>query len=404
MAARSLPRLLAAAALPLAVAGTVAGSLTLSSSSASAEGHGSALTSPSAPQPGEVGALGDAATLDASGQTPPADAVTIARTPSGHGYWIADANGGVFSYGDATFYGSLATEHLRRPIVGMAGTPDGRGYWLVASDGGIFSFGDAGFYGSTGSENLNRPIVGMAATPSGHGYWLVASDGGIFTFGDAAFYGSTGGESLNQPIVGIAATPRGQGYWLAAADGGIFSFGDAPFKGSMPGHGIVTQGVTSIASAPQGNGYWLAQRDGSIFAFGDAPYVGAVRSEPSGAAVVALAASTDGHGYWELTGPDSSASLSAASISSGTPLGNFVITCYDLRGTTASGAPAGPGVVAVDPGVIPLGSHIAIDGMGQWTALDTGGAIRGRRLDIWEPSSGACASWGVQARAVTLVS
>ncbi|HEX5266199.1 MAG TPA: hypothetical protein VFW24_05455, partial [Acidimicrobiales bacterium] len=40
--------------------------------------------------------------------------------------------------------------------------PDGRGYWLVASDGGIFSFGDATFHGSTGAMRLNKPVVGMA--------------------------------------------------------------------------------------------------------------------------------------------------------------------------------------------------------------------------------------------------
>ena len=67
-----------------------------------------------------------------------------------------------------------------------------RGYWLVAADGGIFTFGDAPFYGSTGGLRLNQPIVGMAATPDGGGYWLVAKDGGIFTFGDAGFYGSAG--------------------------------------------------------------------------------------------------------------------------------------------------------------------------------------------------------------------
>ncbi len=121
---------------------------------------------------------------------------------------------------------------LNRPIVGMAATPDGKGYWLAASDGGIFTFGDASFYGSTGGMQLNRPIVGMAATPDGKGYWLVASDGGIFTFGDASFYGSTGGMQLNRPIVGMAATPDGKGYWLVASDGGIFTFGDASFYGS----------------------------------------------------------------------------------------------------------------------------------------------------------------------------
>ncbi len=45
--------------------------------------------------------------------------------------------------------------------------PTGGGYWLVAADGGIFSFGDAQFYGSTGAIHLNQPIVGMAATPDG---------------------------------------------------------------------------------------------------------------------------------------------------------------------------------------------------------------------------------------------
>ncbi len=79
---------------------------------------------------------------------------------------------------------------LNKPIVGMATTGDGKGYWLVASDGGIFSFGDALFYGSTGAMTLNKPIVGMATTGDGKGYWLVASDGGIFSFGDAVFYGA----------------------------------------------------------------------------------------------------------------------------------------------------------------------------------------------------------------------
>ena len=83
-------------------------------------------------------------------------------------------------------------------------SPDGKGYWLVASDGGVFSFGDASFYGSTGGMTLNKPIVAAMATPDGKGYWLVASDGGVFSFGDASFYGSTGGMTLNKPIVGVA--------------------------------------------------------------------------------------------------------------------------------------------------------------------------------------------------------
>jgi hypothetical protein len=44
----------------------------------------------------------------------------------------------------------------------MASTPDGLGYWEVASDGGIFSFGDAKFYGSMGGKTISKPIVGTA--------------------------------------------------------------------------------------------------------------------------------------------------------------------------------------------------------------------------------------------------
>ena len=133
-------------------------------------------------------------------------------------------------------------------MVGMAATPTGRGYWMVASDGGIFSFGDAQFFGSMGGQPLNQPVVGMAATPTGYGYWMVASDGGIFSFGDAQFYGSMGGQRPQPADRGhgrahpqeasptkpgttptpVAASP---GYWLVASDGGIFSF-DTPFFGS----------------------------------------------------------------------------------------------------------------------------------------------------------------------------
>ena len=49
-----------------------------------------------------------------------------------------------------------------KPIVGMLATVDGAGYWEVAADGGLFSFGDAVFLGSMGGKPLNKPIGGMA--------------------------------------------------------------------------------------------------------------------------------------------------------------------------------------------------------------------------------------------------
>jgi hypothetical protein len=126
---------------------------------------------------------------------------------------------------------SSSSSHVNKPIVGMAATSDGGGYWLVASDGGVFTFGDAKFYGSTGGMVINKPIVGMAATSDGGGYWLVASDGGVFTFGDAKFYGSTASLHLSSPIVGMAGLPSGGGYWLTAGDGGVFT-ANTPFYGS----------------------------------------------------------------------------------------------------------------------------------------------------------------------------
>ena len=168
----------------------------------------------------------------ATGSSGPSSAVAIAATPDGGGYWVASSTGGVYPFGDAHSYGSMAGTALNAPVVGMAATPSGQGYWLVASDGGIFSFGNASFFGSTGGLRLNAPIVGMAATPTGRGYWLVAADGGIFSYGDASFFGSTGSIQLNEPIDGMAAGPGGGGYWLVAADGGIFNFGSAAFDGS----------------------------------------------------------------------------------------------------------------------------------------------------------------------------
>jgi hypothetical protein len=195
--------------------------------------------------------------------------VGMRTTPEGGGYWMVGSDGGVFSSGDAGFYGSTGNLHLNKPVVGMAATPDGGGYWFVASDGGIFAYGDAQFYGSMGGKPLNKPIVGMATTPSGNGYWLVASDGGIFAYGDAQFFGSTGSIHLNQAIVGMSPTPSGHGYWFVAADGGIFAYGDAQFFGSATNVSSDSP-VAGMASTYSGNGYWIAMSDGDVFQYGDA--------------------------------------------------------------------------------------------------------------------------------------
>ena len=228
--------------------------------------------------------------------------VGMASTPDGHGYWLVAADGGVFRFGDAGFFGSLGAVHLNQPVVGMASTPDGHGYWLVAADGGVFRFGDAGFFGSLGAVHLNQPVVGMASTPDGHGYWLVAADGGVFRFGDAGFFGSLGAVRLNKPVVGMASTPDGHGYWLVAADGGVFRFGDAGFFGSL-GAVRLNKSVVGMALTPDGNGYWLVAADGGVFRFGDAGFFGSLGAVHLNGPIVGMDSSADGHGYW-LAGSD----------------------------------------------------------------------------------------------------
>ena len=53
-------------------------------------------------------------------------------------------------------------------------------------DGGIFTFGDAPFYGSLPCRGVKvSDVVGMARTPNGTGYWIARSNGQVFAFGQA---------------------------------------------------------------------------------------------------------------------------------------------------------------------------------------------------------------------------
>jgi 3D (Asp-Asp-Asp) domain-containing protein len=74
-------------------------------------------------------------------------------------------------------------------------------------------------------------------------------------------------------------------------------------------------------------------------------------------------------------------------------------TGYCLKGTTATGLPVGPGIVAVDPTVIPLGTRMTIPGYGEGVAADTGSAIKGARIDVWISSCAQAAAFG---RTVTI--
>jgi 3D (Asp-Asp-Asp) domain-containing protein len=58
--------------------------------------------------------------------------------------------------------------------------------------------------------------------------------------------------------------------------------------------------------------------------------------------------------------------------------------CSKSDGITKSGTKAMPGhTLAVDPNIIPLGTKVYIEGLGIYTAEDTGSAIKGNRIDIF---------------------
>jgi hypothetical protein len=152
------------------------------------------------------------------------------------GYWLVASDGGVFSYGDAAFFGSRGGQPSTSPSSAWRPRPTAAatGWWppTAASSATATprSTAPAAASRSTSPSSawrharrrrllagglrrrrvqlrrrrllrlprrqpLNKPIVGMASDPNGAGYWLVASDGGIFNYGDAAFFGSTGASS-----------------------------------------------------------------------------------------------------------------------------------------------------------------------------------------------------------------
>ncbi len=148
----------------------------------------------------------------------------------------------VTAHGAAPALPAGAGMDLAQPLVGIAATPTGRGYWLAAADGGIFSFGDAPFLGAAAGLRLGGPVVGIAAA-DGRGYWLVTAVGGVSTFGTAPFFGSDAGLA-GAPTVGIAGLAGG--YWL------LHGQATEPL-----GPGTGGPAVARLQQRLQDLGYWL---------------------------------------------------------------------------------------------------------------------------------------------------
>jgi 3D (Asp-Asp-Asp) domain-containing protein len=85
----------------------------------------------------------------------------------------------------------------------------------------------------------------------------------------------------------------------------------------------------------------------------------------------------------------------------------FTATAYCLKGRTASGSGVRRGIVAADPRVLPLGTRISLNAgsySGSYVVADTGGAVKGRKLDIWVPSCSEARRFGRRSVKVSVAS
>jgi 3D (Asp-Asp-Asp) domain-containing protein len=123
------------------------------------------------------------------------------------------------------------------------------------------------------------------------------------------------------------------------------------------------------------------------------------------AAVVARAHAAQVRSATIVTAPSTASQLGLTDATSrSTTAGRTIVvsaTGYALGGRTSTGLAVGWGVAAVDPSVIPLGTHMTVPGYGDAVAADTGGAVSGASIDLWFPTVAQASAWG--RRTVTIV-
>lgn len=100
-------------------------------------------------------------------------------------------------------------------------------------------------------------------------------------------------------------------------------------------------------------------------------------------------------GNKKLVKTTASVKPTTAAVSTGR--GAFSASAYCFSGRTAMGHAVRRGLIAADPRVLPLGSRVYVDAgpwSGNYLVSDTGGAIKGKRIDIWVPSCSEARKFG----------
>ena len=206
---------------------------------------------------------------------------------------------------------AVATLHVAAlPIVGVAEAGKGSSdYWLVTKYGDVVS-GDGATSLAPTTGTVPTDIKGIACPDAG-GCWVVTGSGTVVPYGDAQSKAPVSpSHAPSAGVVGIAAVPGG--FLLAVSHGltqqpEVVPFGTAAFEKisvQLP----LNQPIVAIAAASDGSGYWLLGGDGGVFnsaGVGDHTYPGG--SETSAVNdprnlddtqdFVGIAASSDNQGY-----------------------------------------------------------------------------------------------------------
>jgi len=96
----------------------------------------------------------------------------------------------------------------------------------------------------------------------------------------------------------------------------------------------------------------------------------------------------------------------SAAKAAGASRGSFMATAYCLKGRTAMGGGVRRGIIAADPRVLPLGSTIVLGAgsyTGQYKVTDTGGSVRGRKIDIWVPTCSEARRFGRRTVSISML-
>ena len=249
---------------------------------------------------GQVAMLG----ANYQGEIPPGTSLsapinTVYGVWGGPGYMLLGEDGGTFGQ-NAPYYGNIYTTWtaarncyltglsgscpLAGPIVDGEYTSNNGGYIMFAADGGVFNYGNAGFYGNPYSQGfcwsnsnpnnyqfalaghpcasggLPADVVAGALTYNDQGYWLLLSNGVVLPYGNAVNLA---------PITGYLTSGNGTSVPYQGMTNG--SYPPGTFGISMPCWTACDPGFydgNPIMAEPQGYGFVLMASNGQTQSFG----------------------------------------------------------------------------------------------------------------------------------------